>query len=99
MTSRAYGARSSYSHYDVILIMSSCAYGARNPRSQYDVLRHRDVIHYWAGHAHRYRRTYVTDTSPCLVYHHTTPRPFYSPFSGTTRVSRWTSGLYGARED
>jgi len=29
-------------------------------------------------------------------------RPFYSPFSGTTRVSRCqkrTSGLYGARED
>ena len=32
----------------------------------------------------------------------TTPQPFYSPFSGTTRVSRCqkrTSGLYGARED
>jgi len=23
---------------------------------------HCDVIRYWAGHAHRYRRTYVTDT-------------------------------------
>jgi len=31
----------------------------------------------------------------------TTPQPFYSPFSGTTPVSRCqkrTSGLYGARE-
>jgi len=30
------------------------------------------------------------------------PQPFYSPFSGTTRVSwdqKRTSGLYGARED
>jgi len=30
------------------------------------------------------------------------PQPFYSPFSGTTVVSRCqkrTSGLYGARED
>ena len=34
--------------------------------------------------------------------HHTTPQPFYDPFSGTTRVRRCqkrTSGLYGARED
>ena len=33
---------------------------------------------------------------------HTTPQPFYGPFSGTTQVSRCqdsTSGLYGARED
>jgi len=32
----------------------------------------------------------------------TTPQPFYGPFSGTTRVSRWqkaTSRFYGARED
>jgi len=32
----------------------------------------------------------------------TTPQPFYGPFSGTTRVSRFqkrTSGLYGASED
>jgi len=32
----------------------------------------------------------------------TTPQPFYSPFYGTTRMSRCqkrTSGLYGARED
>jgi len=30
------------------------------------------------------------------------PQPFYGPFSGTTRVSRYqkrTSGLHGARED
>jgi len=34
--------------------------------------------------------------------YHTTPQPFYSPFFGTTQVSRCqkrTSGLYGARED
>ena len=33
---------------------------------------------------------------------HTHTQPFYSPFSGTTRVSRCqkrTSGLYGARGD
>jgi len=33
---------------------------------------------------------------------HTTPQPFYGPFSGTTRVSRCQkriSRLYGARED
>ena len=33
---------------------------------------------------------------------HTTPQPFYGPFSGTTWVSRCqkrTSGFYGARED
>jgi len=33
---------------------------------------------------------------------HTTPQPFYAPFSGTTRVSQCqkrSSGLYGARED
>jgi len=31
-----------------------------------------------------------------LIYHHTTPQPFYGPFSGTIRVSRCqkrTSGL------
>jgi len=36
---------------------------------------------------------------PCKFH---TPQPFYSPFSGTTRVSQCqkkTSGLYGARED
>jgi len=39
-----------------------------------------------------------------IAIKHTTtppPQPFYSPFSGTTRVSRCqkrTSGLYGARE-
>jgi len=38
--SRAYGTRSSRSHYDVILIMTSFAsraYGARSPRSHYDI--------------------------------------------------------------
>jgi len=37
-----------------------------------------------------------------ITHHHTTPQLFYSPFSGTTRVSWWqkrTSGPYGARED
>jgi len=36
------------------------------------------------------------------LYDHTTPQPFYGPFSRTTRVSRCekrTSGLHGARED
>jgi len=39
--------------------------------------------------------------SYCCV-HDTTPQPFYSPFSGTTQVSRChkrTSGLYGAWKD
>ena len=43
--------------------MMSRAYGARRPRSHYDVIR------YWAGHAHRYGRTYVrTDILPRLLY-------------------------------
>jgi len=36
------------------------------------------------------------------LLHHTTPHPFYGPFSGTTQVNRCqkrTSGLYSARED
>jgi len=36
-----------------------------------------------------------------MYHHHTTPQPFYGPFSGTTQVSRCqkiTSDLYGARE-
>jgi len=36
------------------------------------------------------------------IHHHTTPQPFYGPFSGTTRASwcqKRTSGLYGVRED
>jgi len=44
-------------HCDVILTMTSRAYsalGARSPHSHYDVIR------YWAGHAHRYGRTYLT---------------------------------------
>jgi len=48
--------------------------------------------------------TGVTANAKCPVYHHhhTTPQPFYGPFSGTTRVSQCqkrTSGLHGARED
>jgi len=31
-------------------------------------LCHCDVIRYWAGHAHRYGPTYVTDTLPRLIY-------------------------------
>jgi len=37
-----------------------------------------------------------------ILPHHTTPQPFYGPFSRTILVSRCqkkTSGLYGARED
>ena len=36
--SRAYGAGSPRSHYDINLIMTSRAYGARSPRSHYDVI-------------------------------------------------------------
>jgi len=44
----------------------------------------------------------ATIKSPSSLYedHHTTPQPFYGPFSGTTRESwcqKSTSGLYGAR--
>jgi len=42
--------------------------------------------------------TVVPETSTTTIL----PQPFYSPLSGTTRVSRCqkrTSGLYGARED
>jgi len=42
------------------------------------------------------------NTTNTHIHHHTTPQPFYSPFSGTTRLSQCqkrTSGLYGARED
>ena len=49
-------------------------------------------------------RAICTGVKNAPVYHHTTPQPFYGPFSGTTRVSRTqcqkrTSGLHGARED
>ena len=37
-TSRAYGARSPRSHYDVILITTSRPYGDRSPRYHYDVI-------------------------------------------------------------
>jgi len=52
------------------------AYGARGSRSPryhrsqppFSLWRHShcDVIRYWAGHAYRYGRTYVTDTLPRL---------------------------------
>jgi len=42
-------------------------------------------------------------TIQCLIHvHHTHAKPFYGPFSGTTRVSRCqkrTSGLHGVRGD
>jgi len=49
------------------------------------------------AHIHQSKEMYY-NTKP----HHTTPQPFYDPFSTTTQVSQCqkrTSGLYGARED
>jgi len=60
--------------------------------------QHSDVYH-TTGHNHLafHPRQWTVSTG-----HHTTPQPFYGPFSGTTRVSwcqKRTSRLYGARED
>jgi len=59
-----------------------------------------------ATSAFGFQRMMITFFSKVLPtpspYHHTTPQPFYGPFSGTTRVSRCqkiTSGLYDAKED
>ena len=51
--------------------------------------------------AHNLNREDAMDRSR-WNHHHTTPQPFYSPFSRSTRVSeckKKTSGLNGARED
>jgi len=50
-----------HSYYDVSRLRRS------QPRSQWRH-SHCDVIHYWAGHAHRYGRPYVTDILPGLTY-------------------------------
>jgi len=62
--------QSPYLHKPAVVIVMSfslwrlapTAYGARSPHY------HCDVFRYWAGHAHCYGRTYVTDTVACLIY-------------------------------
>jgi len=51
---------------------------------------------------HTYTNTIALCTAKLIYQSHTHIQPFYSPFAGTTRVSRCqkrTSGLYRARED
>jgi len=55
------------------------------------------LLHYYAKWF-----TFLVPAYPGCPGNHTTPQPFYGPFSGTTQVSRCqkrTSGLYGTRED
>jgi len=61
------------------------------------------VLEFWTTRKRRIdqcQQYVVLETSAKQVLSHT--RPFYGPFSGTTRVSRCqkrTYGLYGVRED
>jgi len=55
-----------YCHCDVILIMTHL----RRSQPPFSLRRHShcDVIRYWAGHDHRYGRTYVTDVGHLTAF-------------------------------
>jgi len=61
--------QSPYLHEPAIVIVTSFSLSRRS-QPPFPLWRHShcDVIRYWAGHAHRCGRTYVTDTLPRLIY-------------------------------
>jgi len=66
--------QSPYLHKPAIVIVTSLSLWRltllRHSQPPFSLWRHShcDVIRYWAGHARCYRRTYVMDTLPCIIY-------------------------------